>query len=145
LLERLKPKLIIRNNLVVGGVVKDDAIIESIHYEPDCSFGEVTPDGVEVRDRNCLVIRAKYMGNEPVYIGLAKKGEFPRMYSEHKFYDGEKKCTASFYNLPDLTKVDLVIIPVSAFKEVATRVEFKNSEEREIPAIFRGAIQTVIQ
>jgi hypothetical protein len=122
-------------------------IIENIRWEENYPVGDVRPEGVVPDTRKCLVIRARYVDNQPVYIGLKEKNksEFKRVRSEHRFYDKAGKSTACFYGLdPTETEVELVFIPVAAFKAVATQVDIPNAGLTEIPDVFhRGILKAI--
>jgi hypothetical protein len=140
LLKTLKP---MQMPLKIGDRAK--GLIESIRWEEDYPVGEMRPDGVQYPKRKCLVIRARYQGDEPVYIAVRDKSRFPRFGSEHKFYDRAGKSTACFYDLDTtLDEIDVVLIPISTFKDAAIRVEFPPTATIEIPDIFRGAIEKAV-
>ena len=125
-----------------------DDLIESVRWEKR-PVGVMTPTGKVEMEKDCLVVRARYLAGKPVYIALREKNDRLRVGSEHQFFHGAGKSTACYYDLPiTLKEVELVLIDVPLFKDAATqggtKVEFAPRVEIFVPPIFRDDIKKVI-
>ena len=143
LLDNVKPVIDKRFHIKKFTSHPDD-LIEGMRWE-NRRVSVMTPKGPVEMQKDCLVIRTRYLDGKPVYVGLKEKNDRQRVGSEHRFYERAGKGTACFYDLPvALEEVDIVVIPIARFKEAAVqaeaKVEFTPSESIAIPNIFRNAI-----
>jgi hypothetical protein len=115
---------------VPTGRLAAEPVIESALWE-DREL--VTPAGTIVKEK-CLVVRVRHAPGRPVYLDLDP--EFLGVGSEHEYFFDAARSTSSFYRLPNLDVVNLIVVDVEAFKQAAQHVQFLPDELYRVPGMF---------
>jgi hypothetical protein len=115
---------------IAPGRIGANPIIESVRWE----MRDVETASGEIVKEKCLALRVRHTKGRPVFVALQK--DRPDVGSEHHYFPDAARSTTYFYKLPRVEELELVLIDVEAFKQVALRVDFTPEQRYRAPAMF---------